>query len=111
MANNETVKQVCERLRQFRDCDGDYIREIEDLADEAEAAHNRELAAKDAEIAKLLALVGELANALEYWLCDYDCETNGKCPADMKREECESFKRRALVTKAKKVVKKEGEVE
>ena len=48
MANEkETVEQVCEKLRLFRDCDGDYVREIEDLADDIEVAHKRELAAKD----------------------------------------------------------------
>ena len=58
------------------------------------------------ECSRLRALVKELADALEYWLCDYDCETNGKCrcPADMKREECKSFNMRPLVARARKEV-------
>lgn len=62
------------------------------------------MSAQSEEIKKLRTLVKELADALEYWLCDYDCETNGKCrcPADMKREECESFKMRPLVARARK---------
>ena len=59
---------------------------------------------KDAEIARLRKIVKELADALEERLCDFDCETNGKCrcPADMKREECESFNMRPLVARARK---------
>lgn len=122
---NKTVEQVCDKLRQFRDCDGDYVREIEDLADEAEAAHKREIEAYELELdrwwnqghkdrakmkslrtknEKLRKLVKELADALEERLCDFDCETNGKCPADMKREECESFNMRPLVARARKVI-------
>lgn len=60
--DNKTVKQVCEELRQFKDCDGEYVHEIEDLADEAEAAHNREIAEKDAEIERLANIKKEHIN-------------------------------------------------
>lgn len=63
-SDNETVENVCDKLRQFRDCDGDYVREIEDLADEAEAAHKHEIAAKDEEIEKLRKLVNELTEVV-----------------------------------------------
>ena len=78
MANDkETVKKFCDWLRQFRVCDGDYIREIEHLADEAEAAHTREIEAKDAEIGKLRECLRE---AVE-WACGNPNENCTDCVA------------------------------
>lgn len=90
MANdNETVKQVCEKnLRNILDPFGKRVCIFDDIADEIEAAHNREIAAKDdarmtvvsnyenvicakdRTIESLRALVKELADTLDEYFDD-----------------------------------------
>lgn len=59
------------------------------------------MSAQDEEIKKLRTLVKELADALGCMLCDYDCVIHGECPASITKEECELFKLRVLVTRAR----------
>ena len=107
MANdNETMDQVCESVEYLGGTDGggleifgEHINPIS-LAERILAAHNREMAAKDAEIAKLRALVNELADALDNYPC-HNCKHGS--------ERCEwcgtIHELDALVAKAREVVK------
>lgn len=90
MANeNETVEQVCEEIRNDWAClyysegtrrkNGERsdvpVIETEKLAERILAAHKREIAAKDAEIAKRNTLIGQLAYILKITSKKYfECE-------------------------------------
>ena len=102
--DNETVEQVAKDLCKYLYCQDGIIysltgKEAVEYKDRFLAAHNREIAAKDAEIKKLRALVKEMAEIIDGPLCHQDC---AKCPPDTK---CASKRLRALVTKAREVVK------
>lgn len=71
MANdNETVEQLCAdiktRIEELWEQDlGAMLNgEVDEFADRIEAAHNREMAAKDAEITELHNMIEELTDAL-----------------------------------------------
>ena len=60
-----------------------------------------EIAAKEAEVSALRALVKELADIVDAPLCNQDCS---KCPPDTR---CASKKLRALVARASEVIRKD----
>lgn len=74
MACEETVKQVCEQMRKFCSCG--YLAgqgNMDFFADDILAAHKREIASKDAEIARLRECLREATE----WACgnpDESCE-------------------------------------
>lgn len=77
MANgDETVNDVCKNMRRF--CTGGYLAgqgNMDYFADHILAAHDREIAAKDAEIERLRALVKEMADILKITARNYfECE-------------------------------------
>lgn len=67
MNNNETVDKVCCEMLAIRDCDGEYISELDDIADRILSAHEREITEKDNEIAKLTNII------------DTECNKCGDC--------------------------------
>lgn len=109
--NNETVAEVCGELKEVANGnnvsnDGLVVEisqeEIWSALDRIEAAHKREIAAKDAEIARLRTLVKEttdkLASISERGLrcdkCEFDCD-NG----------CVMYDVDSLVARARKETK------
>lgn len=108
MANdNETVKDLCDVLYanpKAEVCDGSGITVLHNdkIADRILAAHEREMAANDAEIVRLRALVKELANELDLKTCHTVCDLYcTKCY----QKDCEDLENRALIAKAREVCK------
>lgn len=65
--DNDTVEQKFSEIRNYLEDEGiptDKYKDLHRLVDEIEAAHKRELAAKDAEIAKRNAFIKKASDAL-----------------------------------------------
>lgn len=103
----ETDNETAEKDAEIAKLTADNMR-MESLlnkAGETVVGLMNKMSAQDEEIKKLRTLVKELADALGCMLCDYDCVIHGECPASIKKEECELFKLRVLVARAREEVK------
>lgn len=110
--NNETIDDIIKDILEndgmcisptslfVFDEDGGIL--LGDLAERIKVAHEREIAAKDAEIVRLRALVKELANELDLKTCHTVCDLYcTKCY----QKDCEDLENRALIAKAREVCK------
>ena len=82
--SNETNETIADIVADIRAEVGEYLTsigpselpsetQVEEFADRFVAAHEREIAAKNAEIEKLRALVNELADAIDSYPC-HNCK-------------------------------------